>query len=157
MTDTEKQKLYARLQAQAKSLLEVTKDPIANAANLAALLFSEMESVNWAGFYFCQPETDELIVGPFQGLPACVRIPVGRGVCGTAAALQKTQRVADVHEFSGHIVCDAASRSELVVPLIHNGQVLGVLDVDSPVPGRFDEIDQAGIERLAQCYLDSLE
>lgn len=142
------------LQKQAQALLSDEQDRIANAANLSALIFNHLEQVNWAGFYFLQH--DELVLGPFQGQPACVRIPFGRGVCGTAAAMRRTQRVADVHAFEGHIACDAASRSEIVVPLILNGQVIGVLDIDSPVTDRFSMDDQCLIEQLAEIYIQSI-
>ena len=145
---------YARLVKQAKALLSGQAHRVANAANLSALIFQELPDLNWAGFYFL--EDDALVVGPFQGKPACVHIPLGQGVCGTAAATRKTQRVADVHAFDGHIACDAASESEIVVPLICNDQVIGVLDIDSPKPDRFDEVDQLGIEALAAVYIDSL-
>lgn len=145
---------YRQLVQQARALLSGERHVIANAANLSALLFQELADLNWAGFYFL--EDDELVVGPFQGRPACVRIPLGRGVCGTAAQTGDTQRVEDVHAFPGHIACDPASRSEIVVPLIVDGAVLGVLDIDSPRPARFSAEDQAGIEALARVYLDSL-
>jgi L-methionine (R)-S-oxide reductase len=145
---------YPDLVSQARGLLSGQAHRVANAANLSALIFNGLADVNWAGFYFL--EDDELIVGPFQGQPACVRIAMGKGVCGTAAVTRATQRVADVHDFEGHIACDAASRSELVVPLIVDGQVIGVLDIDSPKPGRFSAEDQAGIEALAAVYVDSL-
>ena len=136
---------YRELAAQLGSLLEGESDAIANAANTAALLFQMMPDLNWAGFYFLR-DGKELVLSHFQGLPACVRIPVGRGVCGTAVEQKRSILVEDVHAFAGHIACDAASRSELVVPLIRDGRVLGVLDLDSPVVGRFDGEDQAGIE-----------
>jgi len=145
---------YTRLIARARSLLSGQKHPIANAANLSALIFNELPDLNWAGFYFLEGET--LVVGPFQGKPACVHIALGKGVCGTAAATRRTQRVADVHAFEGHIACDAASQSEIVVPLIQGERVLGVLDIDSPLPGRFSESDQVGIEALARAYIESL-
>ena len=145
---------YRDLVAQAESLTAGVHHPVANAANLSALIFHGLPDINWAGFYFT--EGDRLIVGPFQGQPACVEIPWGRGVCGTAAATRKTQCVADVHAFAGHIACDPASRSEIVVPLVHGGEVIGVLDIDSPVPGRFDAADRAGMEALAAVYLDSI-
>jgi len=147
-------KTESTLAAQAQGLLSVDTDPVANAANLSALLFMELEQVNWVGFYFLQG--DELVLGPFQGKPACVRIPMGQGVCGTAAKSRQTQRVADVHEFPGHIACDAASRSELVIPLERNGELLGVLDLDSPVSDRFSEADKEMLEEVAKVYLDSL-
>ena len=145
---------YSTLLKQAKSLLSGEQHPIANAANLSALIFHSLPQINWAGFYFL--EGDELIVGPFQGQPACVRIALGHGVCGTAAASQKSLLVDDVDAFDGHIVCDAASRSELVVPLIRADEVIGVIDIDSPEPGRFSVRDQQGIEALADAYVRSL-
>ena len=145
---------YTRLVAQARSLLSGQAHRIANAANLSALIFHELPDLNWAGFYFL--EGDSLVVGPFQGKPACVHIPLGKGVCGTAAARRETQRVADVRAFDGHIACDAASESEIVVPLVQGDRVIGVLDIDSPIRDRFSAQDQAGIEALAQVYIDSL-
>lgn len=139
---------------QAESLLEGEHDAVANAANLSALLFASLPAVNWVGFYYLRGE--QLVVGPFQGLPACVRIPLGQGVCGTAAATRVPQRVSDVHAFPGHIACDPASRSELVVPLIRNDKVLGVLDIDSPYPARFSKADEAGARALAGVYCASL-
>lgn len=130
-------------------------DLIANTANMAALLFQTMPDVNWAGFYLLR--NDELVLGPFQGRVACVRIPLGRGVCGTAAARRETILVPDVHLFPGHIACDAASRSEIVVPLIRNGQLLGVLDIDSPVANRFSEADRIVCEAAATLLVASLE
>jgi len=146
---------YASLEQQARALTAGETDPIANAANLAALIFNGVPDLNWAGFYFLRG--DVLVVGPFQGLPACVRIPMGAGVCGTSAATRETLVVEDVDAFDGHIPCDAASRSETVVPLIDgDGRLLGVLDVDSPLPGRFGPDDAAGLEALARCYVESL-
>jgi GAF domain-containing protein len=145
---------YGTLAEQARGLLSGQRHRVANAANLAALLYLELPRVNWVGFYFAEGEG--LVLGPFQGKPACVQIPWGQGVCGTAAALGKTQRIADVHAFEGHIACDVASRSELVVPLVQNGAVIGVLDIDSPEPDRFSAADQAGLEGLARVYLESL-
>lgn len=142
---------YARLAQELEALLAGESDLIANAANTAALLFDALPDINWAGFYFLQG--GELVVGPFQGKPACVRIPLGKGVCGSAAAARRTLVVPDVHEFPGHITCDAASRSEIVVPLIAGATLLGVLDLDSPRPGRFDAADATGIERLAALYM----
>lgn len=143
------------LVAQAAALLGEERDRIANAANLSALLFQGLEDVNWVGFYFATGE--ELVVGPFQGKPACVRIPFGRGVCGKAAADRKTLRVADVHAFDDHIACDVDSRSEIVVPLVKSGQVIGVLDIDSPRPGRFGAKDQAMLEQVASIYVQSID
>lgn len=145
---------FDRLLAQARALLSGQAHAIANAANLSALIFHELPDLNWAGFYFL--EGDTLVVGPFQGKPACVHIPLGKGVCGTAALTRQTQRVADVHAFEGHIACDAASESEIVVPLIQGDRVIGVLDIDSPVPDRFSAEDQAGLEALARVYIASL-
>lgn len=145
---------YAQLIEQARALLHAERDRIANAANLSALIYHALPDLNWAGFYFF--DGDELVVGPFQGLPACVRIALGRGVCGTAAQTGQTQVVADVEAFPGHIPCDGASRSEIVVPLSAHGELIGVLDIDSPVLDRFDGEDRAGMEALARIYLDSL-
>lgn len=145
---------YQDLVQQARGLLADEHHRVANAANLAALIFNNLADINWAGFYFLEGE--ELVVGPFQGQPACVRIAMGKGVCGTAAATRRTQRVADVHAFEGHIACDPASRSEIVIPLIMDDHVIGVLDIDSPIPSRFDADDQAGLEALARVYMDSL-
>jgi len=149
---TSKAEFYKDLALQLRSLLEGERDPIANAANTSALLFDLMPDINWAGFYFLR-NGNELIVGPFQGKPACVRIAVGRGVCGTAVARGRSILVEDVHAFPGHIACDAASRSELVVPLIRDGRIFGVLDLDSASPKRFDADDQAGIEEVASIYV----
>ncbi|EWM46555.1 GAF domain protein [Bordetella holmesii 35009] len=140
--------------AQAQALLAGECDRIANAANLAALAWQALPQINWCGFYFFDGQ--ELVLGPFQGKPACVRIALSRGVCGAAASQRQTQVVPDVHAFPGHIACDAASRSEIVVPLVLDGQLLGVWDVDSPVPGRFDDDDRQGMQALCQVYLDSL-
>jgi len=145
---------YAQLQAQAQALVHGETDRIANAANLAALIFNSLPALNWAGFYF--HDGRELVVGPFQGLPACVRIALDKGVCGAAASTRQTQRIDDVDAFPGHIACDSASRSELVVPLVRNGELVGVLDLDSPELARFDAEDQAGLEAIAQVFLDSL-
>ena len=146
--------LYAGLAAQARALLEGEHDRIANAANLSALAYQALPDLNWAGFYFY--DGAELVLGPFQGKPACVRIPLNRGVCGAAASQRRTQVVPDVHAFPGHIACDAASRSEVVVPLVHRGELIGVWDVDSPLPGRFDEDDRQGMEALCAVFLASL-
>lgn len=144
---------YAALAAALAALLAAESDPIANTANTAALLFEALPAINWAGFYFLRGT--QLVLGPFQGKPACVRIALGRGVCGTAAERRETVVVPDVHAFPGHIACDSASRSELVVPLIVDGRLLGVLDIDSPQPGRFDEQDARGLERLARVLLEA--
>ncbi len=145
---------YAQLLSQAQALLHGERDRIANAANLSALVNHSLPDLNWVGFYLY--DGNELVVGPFQGLPACVRIPLDKGVCGAAARTRTTQRVADVNAFPGHIACDSASRSELVVPLVVNGELFGVLDLDSPLPDRFDADDQAGIEAIAQAFVASL-
>ena len=145
---------YAELAAQARALLSGESDRIANAANLSALVYHALPDLNWAGFYFFDGR--ELVVGPFQGLPACVRIPLDKGVCGAAASSRQTQRVADVDAFPGHIACDSASRSEVVVPLVHGDSLVGVFDIDSPRTSRFDEEDQRGMEALARVYLESL-
>ena len=145
---------YAQLLAQAEGLMAGEPDRIANAANLSALLFNTLPDLNWAGFYLY--DGTELVVGPFQGLPACVRIPLDKGVCGAAASTRQTQRVDDVHAFPGHIACDAASRSEIVIPLIKDGVLIGVLDIDSPEPGRFDADDQQGLEAIARAWLAAI-
>jgi L-methionine (R)-S-oxide reductase len=145
----DKGRFYDELEAQAQALVTGEPDMIANAANIAALVFHALPRINWAGFYFLQGE--ELVLGPFQGKPACVRIPVGRGVCGAAVAEAQSQLVPDVHAFPGHIACDAASRAEIVVPLRDAaGRIIGVLDIDSPEAGRFDAADVAGAERIAR-------
>jgi GAF domain-containing protein len=151
--DAGKPEFYRALGRQVDALLDGEHDPIANAANISALLFQVMPDLNWAGFYFMRE--GELVLGPFQGKPACVRIPVGRGVCGAAVERRASVVVPDVNAFPGHIACDSASRSELVVPLMAGGTVLGVLDLDSPRPGRFDEGDRAGCEELARIYLSA--
>jgi GAF domain-containing protein len=150
----DKARAYAHLAQELGALLAGERDPIANAANTAALIFAALPQVNWAGFYFLRD--GELVVGPFQGQPACVRIALGQGVCGTAAAERRTLIVPDVHEFPGHIACDAASRSEIVVPLLSGDILLGVLDLDSPQQGRFDAADAAGLERLAALFIAAI-
>lgn len=149
-----KSEQYAQLLAQARSLLQGERDRIANAANLSALVYHALPALNWVGFYF--HDGRELVVGPFQGLPDCVRIPLGRGVCGTAAVSGQTQRVDDVDAFPGHIACDSASRSELVVPLFDGPQLIGVFDLDSPDPARFDAEDASGLEAIAAAYVESI-
>ena len=152
----DKPSLYAELAEQARALLAGERDLIANAANFSALAYGALPEINWAGFYLF--DGTELVVGPFQGKPACVRIPLGRGVCGTAAQRRETQLVEDVHAFAGHIACDAASRSEIVVPLLHaDGSLLGVWDVDSPRPARFDAADRAGMEALCAAFMDAVD
>lgn len=147
---------YDELCGQLSALLAGETDPVANAANTTALLFHTMPDLNWVGFYFLQSE-EELLLGPFQGKPACVRIAVGRGVCGTAVELGTSVLVEDVHAFAGHISCDADSRSELVVPLVREGCVFGVLDLDSPLVGRFDADDRVGVEALTAIYVGQSE
>ncbi|WP_431484818.1 GAF domain-containing protein [Pseudomonas solani] len=142
---------YALLAAQLESLLADERDFIANASQFSAFLYNELPELNWAGFYLNKQE--QLVLGPFQGKVACVRIPFSRGVCGAAARTRETRRVEDVHAFPGHIACDSASNSELVVPLVKDGALIGVLDLDSPSVGRFSEADQAGIENLAAIFL----
>ncbi|RZA34230.1 MAG: GAF domain-containing protein [Lysobacteraceae bacterium] len=146
---------YAQLLSQARALIDGEPDRIANAANLSALVYHALPDLNWAGFYFY--DGTELVVGPFQGLPACVRIALDKGVCGAAARTRQTQRVADVEAFPGHIACDAASRSELVVPLVKGDRLIGVLDLDSPRTNRFDEEDQQGLEAIAHAFLETLK
>jgi GAF domain-containing protein len=145
---------YGELARDLQALLAGECDLIANAANTAALVYDALPDLNWAGFYLYK--SGELVLGPFQGKPACVRIALGKGVCGTAAARRETVLVEDVHEFPGHIACDSASNSEIVVPLVRGGDLLGVLDLDSPKFRRFGAADQRGLELLAQVYLDSL-
>lgn len=149
-----KPKQYQQLAQQARVLMEGETDRIANAANLSSLVMHALPELNWAGFYFY--DGTELVLGPFQGKPACLRIPLERGVCGAAARTRSTQLVPDVHAFPGHIACDAASRSEIVVPLVLEGRLIGVWDVDSPIAARFDVQDQSGMETLCHIYLDSV-
>ncbi|MFV3381811.1 GAF domain-containing protein [Pseudomonas sp. NY15354] len=143
---------YDLLAAQVQALFADERDFIANAAQFSAFLYQQVEDLNWAGFYLNRDE--QLVLGPFQGQVACVRIPFGKGVCGAAAASRQTQRVEDVHAFPGHIACDSASNSELVIPLVKAGRLIGVLDLDSPKLARFSEVDQIGLERLAAIFLE---
>ena len=143
------------LAAQLEALLKGETDALANSANFVALAFNALPQINWLGIYVVRD--DELVLGPFQGNPACVRIPIGQGVCGTAARDKRTLRIADVREFEGHIVCDPGSRSEIVVPLISNGRVLGVLDIDSPQAARFSERDQQELESLCDLFVRSID
>jgi GAF domain-containing protein len=147
---------YAELAASLRALLDGEHDLVANAANLAALLYWSLPQLNWAGLYLVEPVRGDLLLGPFQGRPACVRIPLGRGVCGTAAARRETVVVADVHAFPGHIACDSASNSESVVPILRDGHLLGVLDLDSPVHRRFETSDARGLEALVAVFVASL-
>ena len=142
---------YNLLAAQVQALFADERDFIANAAQFSAFLYNQVDDLNWAGFYLNRNE--QLVLGPFQGQVACVRIPFGKGVCGAAAATRQTQRVEDVHAFPGHIACDSASNSELVIPLVKEGRLIGVLDLDSPKVGRFSEADQVGLERLVAIFL----
>lgn len=153
---TDKAAAYAELETGLRALLAGEHDLVANAANLAALLYWSLPQLNWAGLYLVEPASGDLLLGPFQGRPACIRIPLGRGVCGTAAARRETIVVADVHAFPGHIACDAASNSEIVVPILRDGRLLGVLDLDSPVQGRFDASDARGLEALVAVFVASL-
>ena len=151
-TAADKAGAYRDLLQQARALMADERDRIANAANFASLLFHALPDLNWCGFYFF--DGHELVVGPFQGKPACVRIALGKGVCGTAAATGETQVVANVHEFPGHIACDSASESEIVVPMFDaHGSLLGVFDIDSPILNRFDADDRRGIEALVEAYV----
>lgn len=140
--------VYSQLHSQLKALTDGVSHPIANLANASALLWQSLEQINWAGFYLLEGET--LVLGPFQGKPACIEIPVGRGVCGSAVARKETLVVPDVHAFPGHIACDCASNSEIVIPLRKNGQIVGVLDIDSPIKNRFSEEDRIGLEEFCQ-------
>ena len=149
-------KQYDMLSKQLDALLMGEDNQVANLSNASALLNQFLDRINWVGFYLTDTEQNQLVLGPFQGLPACVRIPFGRGVCGTSAAEQTTQRIEDVHQFPGHIACDAASNSEIVVPLVKDGQTIGVLDIDSPEFNRFDEVDQAGLEAFCTTLLRHL-
>ena len=154
LTGTQAQQ-YQQLLQQAAALVDGESDKIANAANLSALVYHALPDLNWVGFYFYDGK--ELVVGPFQGLPACVRIALGRGVCGTAAVTKQTQRIADVEAFPGHIPCDSASRSELVVPLYKGEQLIGVFDLDSPKLDRFNAVDQEHLEALAKIFLGAIK
>ena len=144
----DKETLYRDLASALEGLISGEPDPIANMANASALIFESLPDVNWVGFY--RNVDGELVLGPFQGRPACIRIPFGSGVCGAAAATRQVQRIEDVHAFPGHIACDSASNSEIVVPLIRDGELLGVLDIDSPNTGRFTEDDEAGVVKLGE-------
>jgi len=146
---------YELVKKQLQALLHDEKNQIANLSNASALLNQFLDRINWVGFYLIDPN-GELVLGPFQGLPACVRIPIGKGVCGKAALKKETLRVEDVHQFPGHIACDAASRSEIVIPLLKDGELYGVLDIDSPEVNRFDELDQQKLEELAAVLMEHL-
>jgi L-methionine (R)-S-oxide reductase len=146
---------YAQLTQQTSAIIGDEKDIIANMANISALLFDALDKVNWVGFY--RVVDQELVLGPFQGKIACIRIPVGKGVCGTAVSENKTQRIADVHQFSGHIACDAASNSEIVIPVVVNNQIIAVLDIDSVAFDRFDEDDQRGLETIVEIFAQAVD
>ena len=154
MYPEDKSELYELLHNQLKALLEDETFLIPNLSNASALLAGALSNINWAGFYLMNK--NELLLGPFQGKPACIHIPLGKGVCGTAAAECRTQLVPDVHEFPGHIACDSASRSEIVVPMCLNGKLVGVLDIDSPIKGRFDKQDQDGLEEFARILTNGI-
>jgi GAF domain-containing protein len=149
----DKPTLYRELNLELSGLLAGERNAIANAANLSALVFDRLPDLNWAGFYFLDAETGGLVVGPFQGRSACVRIAIGKGVCGTAVSERRSIIVPDVNAFPGHIACDAASRSELVIPLRDGDKILGVLDLDAPVPARFDDDDRRGLEAAAALFV----
>lgn len=151
---TDKIKQYELINSQVQAIISGEPDMIANMANIAAILFNNLEKVNWAGFYIFKQ--GQLVLGPFQGQPACIRIPMGKGVCGTSASQKLTLIVKDVHEFDGHIACDAASKSEIVVPIIFDDKLIAVLDVDSPVTERFDNADKVGLEQLVSLFVQAL-
>jgi len=155
MYPEDKLELYHLLQEQLKALLDDEPNVIPNLSNASALLNMALEDINWVGFYLMH--NNELLLGPFQGKPACIHIPIGKGVCGTAVTQKKTQLVPDVHAFPGHIACDSASRSEIVVPICVNGCIVGVLDIDSPIIDRFDSVDQTGLEKFVQILEDGCE
>ena len=150
-----KEAFYALLRRQLAALMEGERDPLPNLANTSALINQALKEINWAGFYLMKDGM--LVLGPFQGNPACIRIPVGRGVCGTAAQTLQTQLVPDVHLFPGHIACDAQSQSEIVIPMLKDGVLLGVLDIDSPVKNRFDSDDQKGLEKVCQMLVQGCD
>jgi L-methionine (R)-S-oxide reductase len=153
LTHLDKPTLYAELETSLRALLAGEPDLIASAANMSSLLNWSLPDLNWVGFYLVDESTGDLLVGPFQGKPACVRIPLGKGVCGTAAQERRTVVVRDVHEFPGHIACDSASNSEIVVPIVAGDRLLGVLDLDSPRVARFDDVDARGLEKLVQVFV----
>lgn len=152
-----REKDYPVITQQLSALIDGEPNLIANLANASALLWQGLKNINWAGFYLMDEAKGELVLGPFQGMPACVRIPLGRGVCGTAAKEQRTLIVPDVHAFAGHIACDAASRSEIVVPMVKDGKLVGVLDIDSPLTERFNEDDQAALEKMVAAIMSESE
>ncbi|WP_223067048.1 GAF domain-containing protein [Paenibacillus caui] len=151
----DRQQTYETALAQLKGLIQGEPSVVANLSNASALLNITLQDINWAGFYLY--DGHELVLGPFQGLPACIRIPLGKGVCGTAAQQRQTIVVQDVHEFPGHIACDAASNSEIVVPIVQNGRLIGVLDIDSPLKGRFDETDRRFLEQVVHVLTEEMQ
>lgn len=151
-----KEENYALALKQVQAMIAGETNLIANLSNVSSILNQALTNINWVGFYLLEKETNQLVLGPFQGLPACIRIPLGKGVCGSAASSQKTYIVEDVHQFPGHIACDAASNSEIVLPLVKNGQLLGVLDIDSPSTARFDEVDQFWLEKIRDAIVHEL-
>lgn len=157
ITTNDKKEFYSLLIKQAEGLLSHENNKIANAANLSALLFHNLTDVNWAGFYFYVESQKELVLGPFHGEVACTRIPLGQGVCGTAFSSNKVLRVDDVHAFKGHIACDSASNSEIVIPINYSGNTIGVLDIDSPNHARFDSQDQESLEKIVEAYIKSID
>ncbi|GAC14818.1 GAF domain-containing protein [Aliiglaciecola lipolytica] len=152
--DNEKTDFYHSLTKQAQALIGDERNLVANLANLSALLFMSLDDVNWVGFYLV--DENELVLGPFQGKPACIRIPIGKGVCGTAALNRTTQIVADVHQFEGHIACDAASQSEIVIPILSGRRLIGVLDIDSPIVERFDSVDGLGLQQIVDVLQETI-
>ena len=152
----DKHSTYAELARSLRALLEGEPDLVACAANTASLIFWSLPQLNWVGFYLVEPRTGDLLLGPFHGQPACVRIPIGKGVCGTSAERRETVVIEDVHAFPGHIACDSASNSEVVVPILDDGRLIGVLDLDSPVPARFDADDARGLEVLVQVFVAAI-
>ncbi|WP_158969048.1 GAF domain-containing protein [Paraglaciecola sp. L3A3] len=149
-----KQQLYAEMSSQAAALVAGETDQIANMANLSALLYWGLKDVNWAGFYLVRDQ--QLVLGPFQGKPACIRIPIGKGVCGTAVSENSIQLINDVHQFAGHIACDAQSNSEIVIPIEKDGKIIGVLDLDSPIIARFDHEDKIGLINIVNIFVQSI-
>ncbi|MFW5437490.1 GAF domain-containing protein [Paenibacillus apiarius] len=152
-----REKDYPLITQQLSALIQGEPNLIANLANASALLWQGLKDINWAGFYLMDEARGELVLGPFQGMPACVRIPIGRGVCGSAAKERRTFIVPDVHAFAGHIACDAASRSEIVVPMVKDGTLIGVLDIDSPITDRFNEADQVALEQIVAALMAESE
>ncbi|MDA45460.1 GAF domain-containing protein [Listeria monocytogenes] len=151
-----KEENYGLALKQVQAMIHGEPNLIANLSNVSSILNQALSDINWVGFYLLEKETNQLVLGPFQGLPACIRIPLGKGVCGSAAADQKTYKVENVHDFPGHIACDAASNSEIVLPIVKNNQLLGVLDIDSPLFNRFDEVDQLWLEKIRDAIVQEI-